>query len=297
MIISEQWPDLLEAGLKKIFINQYDDIPTMTNDIFSKMDSTKSQEKFSSAGVFPSISAFTGKVDYSSEPVQGYDKTVSFTEYAGGFTVERKLAADDLYNIVSSFPENFAIAIKRFRETMGADVFNRAFTYTPTDGDAQPLCSNSHPSTADASYAGDNLGTTALSATAVSTARLAMRKYTDDQNGKIYVMGDTILAPIDLEETAWEIINSRGKVDTANNNANFLMGKYKLLVWPFLSDTNNWFMMDSSYMKKWLHWIDREPVQFFKDKDSDTLVAKYAAYFRMATAWIDWRFIYGSNVS
>ncbi len=297
MLISEQWADLLTPGFTKIFFSEYDSIPSQIDTLFTRIKSSKSFEKFSSVGAFPSVSQFTGKIDYDKEPVQGYDKTVYFTEYAGGFMVQRSLAADDLYGIVSRWPEQFGMSVKRDREQLGADLFNNAFSFTPTDGDAKPLCADDHPSNADASYAGDNLITTALGLTGVSAARLQMRKFTDDVGKKIRVMGDLLIVPPDLEEVAWEIINSRGKVDTAENNANFHYGKYKLLVWDYLTDTNNWFLVDSRMMKKFLFWIDREPVQFFKDKDSDTLVAKYAVYYRCAVTWADWRWIIGANVS
>jgi hypothetical protein len=47
-------------------------------------------------------------------------------------------------------------------------------------------------------------------------------------------MLDMLLVPITLEEEAFELINSTGKVDTADNNKNFHEGKYKLLL--LLSD-------------------------------------------------------------
>ena len=295
-MISENWPDLLAPGFKKIFMDTYEQHPSLLEKVFNVQDSEMASEKLSAVGAFPGISEFTGKIEYSESPEQGYDKTISHTEYAGGYMVERKLAADDLYRIVSQFPESFAIAIKRFREELGWDKFNYAFSLAPSDGDAKALCVADHPSPADSSYAGDNLGTTSLSATAVSAARLAMRKFTDDRSGKIYVMGDTLIVPVDLEEKAWEITNSKGQLDSANNNPNFSSGRYDVIVAPFLSSAVDWFMVDKTMMKKNLFWFNREPVQYFKDKDSDTLIAKYAVYFRCSTAWQDWRWIYGNNV-
>lgn len=141
-----------------------------------------------------------------------------------------------------------------------------------------------------------NEGTSALSATTVEATRLLMAAFCDDIGEKISVLPDTIIAPRALEQTGWEIINTKGKVDTANNNANFHQGKYKLVIWDRLTDTTNWFMSDYSMQKEYLNWWNREPVQFFQDKDSSTMVAIYLGYYRVGTGWDDWRFLYGQLV-
>jgi len=142
-----------------------------------------------------------------------------------------------------------------------------------------------------------NEGTSALSAANVEATRLDMYDFYDLAGETISVNPDTILAPRDLEETGWEIINSKGKVDTADNNQNFHYGKYKLVIWDRLTDADNWFMIDYSEMKEYLLWYNREPIQMFQDKDSDTLIAKYLSYYRCGTGWDGWTWVYGQLVS
>ena len=108
---------------------------------------------------------------------------------------------------------------------------------------------------------------------------------------------DTILCTIDKEETAWEVINSKGKVDTANNNRNFHEGRYKLAIWDKLTDSNNWFMIDSRLAKMFLLFWDRVKPELKQDNDTDTLVAKWYVYYRCSAGWADWRQIYGHAVT
>ena len=82
-----------------------------------------------------------------------------------------------------------------------------------------------------------NEGTSTLSASSTETTRLLMADFRDDQNEMISYEMDTILIPINLEQTGWEIINSTGKVDTAENNANFHKGKYKMLTCKRLNES------------------------------------------------------------
>ena len=124
-----------------------------------------------------------------------------------------------------------ATSASRSREKLGAAIYSLAFTFEPSDGDGAELCASL--TTAVMSNVGvvpaqSNEGTSSLSATNVETTRIAMHDYRDDQNEKISVNPDTITIPRNLEQTGWEIINTKGKVDTANNNANFHQGKYKL---------------------------------------------------------------------
>ena len=108
---------------------------------------------------------------------------------------------------------------------------------------------------------------------------------------------DTIVCTVNNEETAWQIINSKGEVETADNNRNFHYGRYDLAVWDRLTDSNNWFMLDSRLCKKFLLWWERVKAEFNHDRDFDTFVAKWSVYMRYGVGWADWRPIYGHNVS
>ena len=141
-----------------------------------------------------------------------------------------------------------------------------------------------------------NISTDAFSPTAVETARQTMIQFKSNRDNIITITPDLLIVPVQLEEKAWEVINSKGKVDTAQNNANFHQGRYKLVVWNnYLTSSTKWWFADSELMKMFLLWFDREPVQFFKDRDFDSLQAKFAAYAYYSFGWSDWRWVQGSN--
>lgn len=295
MLLAGNWNDLLEKDFSKIYYDQYKVLPAMVPDLFNVQRSDAAFEKTSAVGQVPDFVEFTGKIQ-SREPILGYDKTFTFTEYAAKIEIQRKLAADDQYRVMSRYPKNLATSASRSREKMGAQIYSLAFTYEPTDGDGAELCASDHGSNVTGVAAQSNEGTSALSAGNVETTRVAMHGFKDDIGELISVNPDTITAPRALEQTGWEIINSKGKVDTANNNANFHQGKYKLVIWDRLTDTTDWFMTDYAMQKDYLLWWNREPVQFFQDKDSNTLTAIYLGYYRIGTGWDDWRWMYGHLV-
>ena len=295
-MLSENWPDSLEKGLRAYVISAVKETPTMYQDIFTVTTSSSAQEKDSSASGFADFEEFTGTVTYDSGS-EGYDKVYTFTEYTGALKVERKLAADNQYNIINRRASGLGEAGKRSKDKLGVQVFDEAFTTEPSDGDGCELNASDHPSPIDGVSNQSNEGTSAFSATAVEATRILMRKFRGLQGELLSIEPDMLMVPLDQEEIGWEIINSKGKIDTADNNQNFHYGKYKLAVWSRLADTKNWWMFDSKILKKSLFWFNREPMQFWQDKDSDTLLAKYIAYFRIGRGWSDWRFCFGHLVS
>jgi hypothetical protein len=124
-----------------------------------------------------------------------------------------------------------------------------------------------------------------------------MRKFRGDQAERISVLPDELWFPTDLYEEAFEIVESMGKVDTANNNRNVHQSKFDTFEWEYMTDTNNWFMASGRLRKKHLHWIDRIPLEFAMIEDFDTIIAKWRAYMRYSHSWTDWRGILGAQVS
>lgn len=224
----------------------------MVPDLFNVQRSEAAFEKTSAVGQVPDFVEFTGRI-MERKPTQAYDKTFTFTEYAAKIEIQRKLAADDQYRVMSRYPKNLATSASRSREKLGAAVYALAFTYEPTDGDGAELCADDHKSNVPGVATQSNEGASALSGTNVEATRVSMHSFKDDIGELISVDPDTITAPRALEQTGWEIINTKGKVDTANNNANFHQGKYKLIIWDRLSDTTDWFnQIDPRYNQKWM---------------------------------------------
>lgn len=303
----EHFGKLLEPGLRQIFYETYDQIPSMLPELYNVQTTQNPYEEDVSIGTLGDFPDFEGTIEYD-RPYQGYSKVYEFPEMAKGFRIERKLYDDDRYNIINKRPVGLALSAMRRREQNAADLFNNAFGASYTGPDGKRLCATDHPSKAYVDSGGtegvlerSNAGTAALSHTALQDAKLAMRGYKDDRNGLISVVPDTLLVPTALEEVAWELIASDKKVDTAENNPNIHSGRYRLIVWDYLTGTtaanSPWFLIDSRYAQLFLNWFDRIPLEFAMEEEFDTLVAKFRAYMRYDAGWSDWVWVYGSDPS
>jgi hypothetical protein len=299
---SSNFADILDIRFQRIFDDEYDQIPDMLPELFG-FEGTNGREdmRFSSVGTMPDWNEFTGSVTYQDRS-QGYDTVMTPLEFASGFQVRRKLFDDDQFGIMDARPRSLASSYQRTRQSHGARIFSNAFssdTYFYNNSEGVALCSASHTTTTGASTTTgfDNLGTAALTATAVAAARIQARKFRGDQAELISVNPDELLYPTDLYERAFEIISAGGKLDVATNNPNVHQGAYRGIEWEYLTDTNNWFMMDGDLRRQMLKWTDRLPVEFAMVEDFDTIIAKWRGYARYANSWVDWRFVLGNQVS
>ena len=298
---SGNFGDLINKRITKIFYNTFDNLPSMIGELYDVLTSSDSFEQWSEIGALGDFTEWNGQVVYQDQS-QGYDVTATHLEFVSGIQVERKLFDDDRHNVWQARPVALADAAFRSREKHAARPLNNAFstdTYFYSNTENVALCSNSHTTTSGSSTATgfDNLTTSSLTAVSLAANRLTMKYFRDDKANSISLMPDELWVPIDLEEQAWEIVNSEGKFDTALNNPNFLKGKMSVKVYQWLTDVNNWFLMDSSKKKQMLVWWDRIPLEFGQVEDFDTYTAKWRAYMRYSNMWRDWRFIIGSQVS
>jgi len=296
VVNSEQFGYLLDPGLRKIFMDEYTLPEGQRENLFGIEKSSKAVEYDLGIGGTGDLAEFDGTISYD-DFKQQYRTSYTHKEWVKGMKIERKLVDDDQYSVINKRPQQLALVAKRTMEKHAASVFNNAFTTSIfAGGDGLALCSSAHTYIGTATTVG-NTGTTALSATAVEATRLLMRQFTDETDNLMISSGDTIIVPPNLEETAWEIVNASGKMDTAENNPNFNKGKYKVVVWDYLTDTNNWFMADNKMMKMYLKWFNRVPTEFNKDKDFDTYISKWSVYTRYSYGFSGWSWIYGQAVS
>jgi len=303
MANSEQWAELLSPGLHAIFNLQRDALAASAKAplLFNYNSSSKATEEDLGVGGFGDFPEYKGAIEYDDNH-QGYKTTYTHKEFADGFTVERKLLRDDQYNIINSKPKGLAIAAMRRREEDAANIFNNAFTASGESlgADSQSLCDGAHPhSPANTSSTQSNSGTSALSRDSIIATRKLMRSFTDDRGKLIRVMPDTLVVPPELEDQAYVEARTPLKTGSADNDISFVNSLgLKVIVWDYLTDANNWFMVDSQMAKQHLNWFDNEPLQFAMNPLSDfQLKAQFRAYMRYALGWNDWRFIYGHAVA
>jgi len=305
--ITPNFLDLLDSRFKKIFYEAYGEKETVYDKLFGIINSTKAYEKFSHVSGFGTFNYTPELQTIPSEVrVQGYDKELTAVKFAKANTVSTEAIRDDLFNIMDNGMAALGRSARATLEELGVSIFNNAFSttavdvcgysYNPTGPDAVALCDNSHPrSPADASLC-DNLQALALTSDNLASAAVLMEQFVDEKGVLINAQPDTLIVPEELRRTAWQIVNSDYEFDAANvMNANYFRGRYDVVVWPYLTSTKDWFLVDSTLMKQFLMWVWRDPLEFTHENVLGVDGQTWRAKFRCSYGFTNWRWIVGND--
>lgn len=269
--------------------------------LFNIQTSTRNYEQVSGIGAAGTeawdayrLTGVVGQADFD----QGYKTTYQHVEYVVEFQMKRALADDS--KLAADIGERSGDSAAQKRQIDKASVFNNAMSSSFLGADGVALCSDSHPwSPQKPGATQDNKFALPLTAANVSTIRTAMLKFTDDVGNPMGVRPDTILVPPDLADTAYAEIRSAQDPANANNTANPQSqdGRWNIVVWNYLTDTNRFFVIDSRLMKKSLEWFDHTRPMAVPKVEDKTVLATWIAYMRYSYGWNDFRWVVGSEPS
>ena len=298
VVTEAQMSNVVEPGLKKVFAGAFNEEAdqSLVGMMYRMENSEKANEDYLEMEDIGNVPEFTGEVSYT-EFKEGNSKTVTPKEYVLGLKIQRKFFDDDLYGVIEEMVKEMG-TVNRYRmEQDAASPFVNAFNSTFTTFDGLSLANGSH-TFVTTSTTQSNSGTTAFSYAGLDATVTLMRKFKNSQDRFILtVKPDMLFGPVDLETTFTEVIQSELKAGTANNDINVFNRKFKIVTSQLLTDTDNWFLIDSRRMKQFLLWQQRMPLEFKNTGDFDTFVRKWASYMRYANTPLHWPWVYGQAVS
>lgn len=300
-LISEAWADALDPGIREWFWLGANRRAQMRTQFFNVISGTMASEKFENFGAIAPDAwknyAKSGRVA-SVGFDRGYKTTITPGEYVVEMPIKASFLEDNLYSQILQPAQQLGDSAALLMETTAASVLNNGFSDSYAGGDAVGLLSLVHPNGPDVSGTQANEGTLALTKANVDTTRQNMQAFKDDKGNLLGIYPDLLLVPPALEGDAKVIVQSVMDPTSANNAINPL-ATYGLraVVWPYLTDSNAWFLIDSVRMKMNLIWIDRIPLNIKLKNEDTTVQATWIARTRFGYGWTDWRWIYGQNPS
>lgn len=296
---SASWQELLEPGLREIFNKHMEKKKDYVGLLYNVQGSKKSAEHILGTGNIGTMENWeeTGNSVAYEAINKGFKTTFEIEKFSKGIQIERELHDDDQYGEIGARVKGLADATWYTRQVHGAAVFNQAFNASYAGADGAALCSFSHPLAPGSVSTFSNFSALALTDDNLETVRTNMKGWTDDKGNLLAVNPDTIIVPPALRKQALVIVDSDAKADTELNNINVYKGTMKVIEWDFLTDSNAWFVADSSRMDRFLRWFDRRKPVPEMERTFDTEVLKYKVVGRWAKGWTDPTFIYGCNPS
>ena len=287
------WP-----GVQSWYGMEYAQYEEQCKEIFETRTSRKAYEEIVGTSAFglASVKPEGSAIAYDSAR-QGFTNRFTHITYGLGFIITKEMVEDDLYDVVAQQrAKALAKSMRITKETVAANVLNRAGTSGYTGGDGQTLLADAHPHVAGGSFANQLTVAQDLSEAALEQAVIDLGKYEDDRGLRIAVKPRKLIIPVDLQFEAERILNTDGRVASADNDLNAIksMGKMPqgFRVNNYLTDTNAWFIMTDC--NDGLIQFERRPDEFTMDNDFDTDNAKYKSTGRYSFGWADPRGIFGS---
>lgn len=310
-ITSEQWPRFVLPIVRKEWFQK---MTAVTSPVarFYGVDTSTNPVEYSQGigdtGLIPEYNANVGEggpaaIQYGSfNPL--FETTFTHKEYAKGLAIERKLWDDDQRGNIKRRAANLGNAAGNTIAVHQSSVFNYAFSATAghLGADSVALCSATHDNSPTDGTHVVNRGTSALAYAAIIATQQAGLSMKADDGTPMPVVYDTLLVPVALGATAIEETRGSFKPGQADLTPSALTNgggnPLTIVVDPYLTDANNWFMLDSTQALLHLLWYWRVRPETTLDPASDfNLVAKYRMYMRYSFGWDDWRWIYGHEVT
>lgn len=297
IITTGNHPKLLWPGLAALFGTTYNDQPMQHTDVFETKTSDKLYEEIQELAGFglAAVKTEAGGITYTSA-VQGPTTRFTNVVYGLGFQESRESVEDNQYKSKATRKTAaLARSMRHTKETMTAAVLNRAFNSSFVGGDGVELISTAHP-TVSGNQSNELAVAADLSEASLEDALILVMNLTDSTGLRIRAMAKKLIVPTQEAFNAERIVKSNLQNDTANNAINAVKSMGLLpegvMVWPFLTDTDAWFLRTD--VQESLILFNRRAAELEKDSDFDADVFKHKATERYVAGWADWRGIVGS---
>lgn len=288
---------LLWPGLNAIW-GEYKDHPLEYKDLFDTYSSDKAYEEdqlIRGLGLAPRKAE--GSATVYDSTAQGITSRYTHVAYSLGFMITREAVADNQYKSKAlKAMRMLARSFRQTKETVAANVYNRAHDANYTFGDGSALCVTNHQT-----YSGtqSNRLTTAadFSESALEDLCVQISNAIDETGLKIALRPQKLLIPTALKFEAVRVLRSMGQNDSANNATNAIreMGLFTegAKINHYFDDPDAFFVKTDAV--DGMKHFEREAPEFVQDNDFDTSNLKYKGYERNSFGATDFRGLFSNG--
>lgn len=271
---------ILAKGLLTNFFEGYNSVETHWQEVATKVPSTARSENYAWIGSIPRLRRMKG--ERVPKKLLEHTYTITNEEFEASIEVNHADIKDDQTGQYGIQAKSIGESAKAFPDEL---VFETLLPggFTSLCYDGQYFFDTDHPIGETGSTQSNKL-TVALDATNFQTARTMLRKMKDDfgrptMNRNMDLL---IVVPADLEATAETIFEA---LINASGATNTLKGKARILVADWLSDTNNWYLLNVAGIIKPFVVQEREfiPFEALEEGSESNFMRKknyYGTYWR-----------------
>ena len=288
----------LLPGLNALFGLEYKQYGEEHKEIFEQETSERSfEEEVKLSGFAAAPVKNEGSAIAYDNAQEAYTARYNHETIAMGFSITEEAMEDNLYDSLSArYTKALARAMAYTKQVKGANILNRAFDPDYTFGDGVVLCSTAHPLVSGGTNSNRPTTASDLNETSLESAIIQISNWTDERGLLVAGKPKKLVIPPDLMFIAQRLLQSEGRVGTADNDINavksmgVIPGGYS--VNHYLNDTNAWFV--TTDIPNGLKYFVRTAMSTSMDGDFDTGNARYKARERYSFGVSDALGVFGS---
>jgi len=240
--------DNVDKQVNTLLFTALKELPAIWREYINVKDSKRRFERVMSVTGVSTIPEKGEGAAYTASVIQpGWTKDFIHTEFGAMFEVTQTALEDDQYDQLAQNARWFMFAARVVEEQRAAILYNNGFT-TEQSPDGVSIFNTAHVLKGGGT-ARNRLATDAdLSATSLEQALIDLQTETKVEAGQLvapFTSLDLIVPPA-LEFQAHRLINSQLRPGVADNDVNALKRRsWNIIVNPYLSDTDAWFLQVS----------------------------------------------------
>lgn len=267
--------------------------PTEFTRIFNMKDSKKRDEIDSLVTGFGAMpKKGEGVPIFYDAALEGPRTTYVHESYGMGFRVTEELVDDELYGHIKKLPKNLATSAMQTVEVTSANLINNGFSAV-TGADGVSLFNTAHPLVGGGTASNTFATSTDLNPTSLKDAIVRLEDTTDDRGIPLLYKARTLIVPSDKRWLAQELLKSKQKPGSADNDFNPLAeADLGWMIWRYLTDTDSWYLQANEHELNYF-WRKRPVLKNSFDFDSGD--AKFKMTMRFSVGHSDWRGIFGAT--
>lgn len=300
MIVNASTLKAIFVNLKTTFNNAFDAAPNQWQDVAMVVPSTARSNDYKWLSGFPRMQKWIGDKAVKALSASGY--SITNDDWEATVEVDRNDIEDDNLGIYAPQAQMAGFSAKQLPDEIVFDLVNKAFSTLCYDG--QYFFDTDHPVNGQSV---SNKGSKKLSAASLAAAkasygagRTAMKKFKDDEGRPLNITPNLLLVPPALEDEA----NTLMTVDRLEDGkANPYKNTAKVVVAPWLTSDDAWFLLDTTKPVKPFIYQERKKPVFVEQTDpqADNVFNrkkyKFGAEARAAGGYGFWQLAYGSDGS
>ena len=289
----------LEPGLNALFGMEYARYENEHAEIFETESSDRAfEEEVLIVGFGNATVKSEGQgVDYD-QASEGFTARYTHETVALGFALTEEAVEDNLYDRLGArYTKALARSMAHTKQVKASNVLNNAFSSSFTGGDGVSLINTAHTLAGGGTFANRATTMADLNETSLENALISISTFVDDRSMILALQGTKLIVPPQLQFVADRLLETPGRVATADNDINAVKNMGLLpqgyAVNHFLTDTDAWYVLTDC--PDGFKHFERSAISTSMEGDFDTGNVRYKARERYSFGWSNPRAVYASQ--